>query len=78
MQVEFDGLDASGARRGDFTLPPMISVLVRVERGVEALAATLGSLVPAVRTGLVADAVVLARGPNETSPAWPRRRGDAW
>lgn len=38
----------------------MISVLIRVENGPEALAATLGALVPAVAAGLLADAVVLA------------------
>jgi hypothetical protein len=42
----------------------MITVLVRVERGVEALAATLASLVPGVMAGLVADAIVLAEGTN--------------
>ena len=42
----------------------MITVLVRVERGAEALAATLASLVPGVVAGLVADAVVLAEEPS--------------
>jgi len=37
----------------------MISVVVRAERGVEALAATLRAIVPAVAEGLVGDAVVL-------------------
>jgi hypothetical protein len=37
----------------------MITALIRVEHGAEALAATLGSLIPAVVDGLVADAVVL-------------------
>jgi hypothetical protein len=39
----------------------MISVLIRVEHGVEALAATLNALVPAVADGLIADAVVMSR-----------------
>jgi hypothetical protein len=39
----------------------MISVLVRVEHGVEALAVTLSALVPAVAAGLVGDAVVMIR-----------------
>ena len=43
----------------------MITVLVRVERGVEALAVTLASLVPGVAAGLVADAVVLASEAEE-------------
>lgn len=43
----------------------MITILVRVERGVEALAATLASLVPGVAAGLVADAVVLASEAEE-------------
>ncbi len=38
----------------------MITVLVRVTRGPEALAVTLSSLVPAVAAGLVGDAVILA------------------
>jgi hypothetical protein len=38
----------------------MISAVVRVEHGVEALAATLSALVPGVADGLVGDAVVLA------------------
>jgi hypothetical protein len=42
----------------------MISAVVRVERGVEALAVTLGALVPAVAEGLVGDAVVLLRAPD--------------
>jgi hypothetical protein len=42
----------------------MISVLIRVEHGVEALAATLSALVPAVAEGLVGDAVVLVRRPD--------------
>lgn len=37
----------------------MITALVRVEHGVEALAVTLSALVSAVAEGLVADAVVL-------------------
>lgn len=43
----------------------MITVLVRVTHGPEALAATLGALVPAVAAGLVGDAVILARAPDE-------------
>lgn len=43
----------------------MISVLVRVEHGVEALAVTLSALVPAVADGLVGDAVVLVRRPDD-------------
>lgn len=39
----------------------MITALVLSERGVEALAATLAALVPAVVAGLVGDAVILAR-----------------
>lgn len=42
----------------------MITALVLVERGLEALAATLAALVPAVADGLVADAVVLVRAPD--------------
>jgi hypothetical protein len=38
----------------------MITVLVRVSHGPEALAATLSALVPAVAEGLVGDAVILA------------------
>ncbi|MEE1654653.1 hypothetical protein VB618_00470 [Microvirga sp. CF3062] len=38
----------------------MITVLVRVTHGPEALAATLSALVPAVAEGLVGDAVILA------------------
>jgi len=44
----------------------MITVLVRVTHGPEALAATLSALVPAVAAGLVGDAVILARGQDET------------
>jgi hypothetical protein len=44
----------------------MISVLIRVEHGVEELAVTLLALVPAVAEGLIADAVVLAPAPDET------------
>ena len=43
----------------------MISVLVRVDHGVEALAVTLSALVPAVADGLLADAVILARAPSD-------------
>jgi hypothetical protein len=42
----------------------MISVLVRVEHGPEALAVTLSALVPAVADGLLADAVILAGRPD--------------
>ena len=38
----------------------MITVLIRVTHGPEALAATLSSLVPAVAAGLIGDAVILA------------------
>jgi hypothetical protein len=44
----------------------MITVLIRVEHGAEALAATLGFVIPAVVDGLVADAVVLCSRPDET------------
>ena len=37
----------------------MITVVVRVERSIEALAVTLAALVPGVAAGLVADAVIL-------------------
>lgn len=43
----------------------MITVLVRVTHGPEALAATLSALVPAVAAGLVGDAVILAGKPDE-------------
>ncbi|HZH09411.1 MAG TPA: hypothetical protein VEZ24_03495 [Microvirga sp.] len=43
----------------------MITALVRVTHGPEALAATLSALVPAVAAGLVGDAVILARGQDE-------------
>ncbi|HEY8382954.1 MAG TPA: hypothetical protein VIL09_12475 [Microvirga sp.] len=70
----------------------MISVLVRVEHGVEALAVTLSALVPAVADGLVGDAVVLVRRPDEavarvadavgagmvTAEGGAWRDGDAW
>jgi hypothetical protein len=39
----------------------MISVLVRAEHGLDALAATLSALVPAVADGLLCDAVILTR-----------------
>jgi hypothetical protein len=42
----------------------MISAVVRVEHGAEALAATLSALVPGVADGLVGDAVVLAAAPE--------------
>jgi hypothetical protein len=38
----------------------MITVLVRVTHGPEALAATLSALVPAVAAGLIGDAVILS------------------
>ena len=41
-------------------LAVMITVIVRMERGVEALAATLAALVPGAAAGLVAAAVVVA------------------
>lgn len=47
----------------------MISVLVRVEHGVEPLAVTLSALVPAVAAGLVGDAVVIVRKPDPTIEA---------
>ncbi len=43
----------------------MISVLIRVGSGPEALAITLSSLVPAVAAGLIGDAVVLVPEPDE-------------
>jgi hypothetical protein len=43
----------------------MITALIRTEGSIEALALTLGALVPGVAEGLVADAVVLVRGPRE-------------
>ena len=43
----------------------MITVLVRVSHGPEALAATLSALVPAVAEGLVGDAVILADRQDE-------------
>jgi hypothetical protein len=47
----------------------MISVLIRVERGVDALVVTLSSLVPAVADGLLCDAVILSK---EADPAVER------
>jgi hypothetical protein len=44
----------------------MITVLVRVTHGPEALAATLSALVPAVAAGLIGDAVILADRQDET------------
>lgn len=44
----------------------MITVLVRVTHGPEALAATLSALVPAVAAGLIGDAVILAERQDET------------
>jgi hypothetical protein len=43
----------------------MITVLVRVTHGPEALAATLSALVPAVAAGLIGDAVVLSDRQDE-------------
>ena len=43
----------------------MITVLVRVTHGPEALAATLSALVPAVAAGLIGDAVILADKPDD-------------
>ena len=37
----------------------MITVLIRVTQGPEALAVTLSALVPAVADGLVADPIIL-------------------
>jgi hypothetical protein len=42
----------------------MITGLIHVERGVEALAVTLSALVPAVAEGLLGDAVVTAHDPE--------------
>jgi hypothetical protein len=43
----------------------MITALIRVTHGPEALAVTLSALVPAVTAGLVADAVVLVAAADE-------------
>jgi hypothetical protein len=43
----------------------MISVLIRVKHGPEALAATLSALVPAVAAGLVGDAVIITAQPDD-------------
>ncbi|MBA1158301.1 hypothetical protein [Microvirga mediterraneensis] len=43
----------------------MITVLVRVSHGPEALAATLSALVPAVAAGLIGDAVILTDQQDE-------------
>src|SRR4051812_23619547 len=43
----------------------MITVLIRVRHGAEALAVTLSALIPAVADGLIADAVVLAFRQND-------------
>lgn len=45
--------------------PAMISALVRVSHGIDALAATLTALVPAVTEGFVGDAVVLIPRPDD-------------
>jgi len=44
----------------------MITAVVRVTHGPEALAATLSALVPAVAAGLVGDAVILSARQDET------------
>ncbi len=44
----------------------MITILVRVTHGPEALAATLSALVPAVAEGLVGDAVILSSRQDDT------------
>ena len=44
----------------------MITVLIRVKHGPEALAVTLSALVPAVADGLVADAVMLVSKADDT------------
>src|SRR3712207_4537815 len=44
----------------------MITVLVRVTHGPDALAATLSALVPAVAAGLIGDAVILADRQDDT------------
>ena len=43
----------------------MITVLIRVTQGPEALAVTLSALVPAVADGLVADAIILTATRDE-------------
>ena len=50
---------ATSAERTGYSVH-MITVLVRVTHGPEALAATLSALVPAVAAGLIGDAVILA------------------
>ena len=49
----------------------MITVLIRVSHGPEALVVTLSALVPAVAAGLVGDAVIIA-------PAAGRRDSSRW
>jgi hypothetical protein len=44
----------------------MITVLIRVQHGPEALAVTLSALIPAVADGLIADAVVLVSTADDT------------
>ena len=44
----------------------MITVLIRVRHGAEALAVTLSALIPAVADGLIADAVVLVSKADDT------------
>jgi len=44
----------------------MITALIRVKNGPEALAVTLSALVPAVAAGLVGDAVILVSRADET------------
>lgn len=43
----------------------MITVLIRVRQGPEALAVTLSALVPAVAAGLVGDAIILSEQDDE-------------
>jgi hypothetical protein len=52
-----------GAQSTRYTVP-MITVLIRVRHGAEALAVTLGALVPAVIDGLIGDAVVVTPTPD--------------
>ena len=52
------------AEAGFFYAGGMISAVIRVDRGVDALVVTLSALVPAVADGLVGDAVVLSRTPD--------------
>ena len=61
------------AEAGFFYAGCMISAVIRVDRGAEALAVTLSALVPAVADGLVGDAVVLSRTRIPQSQRWPMR-----